>query len=110
MTRWSRIYGRDLRQLYTVLPSSCVNWRNSSKIGRPTEFASVRLGSAARLVLATVAIAVLGGCRHKSAPVAVAAPPSLAPPPAAPGPASAAPPSGAIPDSETDAEFVQSHP
>ena len=68
----------------------------------------MRPGSAARLVLATVAIALLSGCRHKSAPVAVAPPPVLAPSSAAP-PATV-PVSTAVADSQTDAEFVQTHP
>ena len=68
----------------------------------------MRPGSAARLVLATVAIAFLSGCRHKSAPVAVAPPPVLAPSSAA-SPATV-PVSTAVADSQSDAEFVQTHP
>ena len=76
----------------------------------------MRPGSATRLLLVTIAIALLSGCRHKTAPVAVAPPPVLAPPSEAGPPAAAsaatpaAPSSAALADSQADAEFVQAHP
>jgi rare lipoprotein A len=71
----------------------------------------VRPGSATRLLLVTIAIALLSGCRHKPAPVAAAPPPPvLAPPSEAPGPAANVPAAAAVADSQTDAEFVQTHP
>jgi rare lipoprotein A len=72
----------------------------------------VRPGSATPVLLVTIAIALLSGCRHKPAAVAVAPPPPVvAPPSEAPGPpATAAPTSTALADSQADAEFVQSHP
>jgi rare lipoprotein A len=72
----------------------------------------VRPGAASRLILVTVAIAFLVGCRHKPAPVAVTAPPPvLAPTPVPPSATpESTPASAAIADSAADAEFVQSHP
>jgi rare lipoprotein A len=70
----------------------------------------VQPGSATRLLLVTIAIALLSGCRHKTAPVAVAPPPVLAPPSEAPRPPAAAPSSSTLADSQADADFVQAHP
>lgn len=76
------------------------------------------LRAVSQVILVSAAIALGTGCRHKSAPVAVAPPPALAPP-AAPSTSSSAPvPSPAvsptipasIADSQADAEFVASHP
>jgi rare lipoprotein A len=70
----------------------------------------VKPGSATRLFLVTIAIALLSGCRHKPAAVAVTPPPpAVAPPSAAPAPPATPPVSTALADNQSDAEFVQSH-
>jgi rare lipoprotein A len=73
-----------------------------------------------QVILVSTAIALGTGCRHKSAPVAVAPPPppALTPPPATSTPSSAPVSSptvsptipASIADSQADAVFVASHP
>lgn len=70
----------------------------------------MRPGAAARLLSVTVLVALLGGCRHKSTPIAAAPPPVLTPPAAAPGPPAMTPAASALADSPADADFVQAHP
>ncbi len=69
------------------------------------------LRAAARLTLATIAIALVAGCRHKPAAIAVAPPPPvLAAPIPSEAPTAPAVSPSAVADSSTDADFVASHP
>ncbi len=76
----------------------------------------MRLRAAPRLTLVTIAVALVSGCRHKPATVAVAPPPVLSPPATTSSPAPATPSSPApaaaatVADSTADADFVGSHP
>ncbi len=67
-----------------------------------------------RLILLSIAMAFVAGCRHKVPPVAVAPAPALSAPAAVgPAPSSAATisqPSPTVADSKADADFVSSHP
>ena len=107
MTRWCRNYDRIRRRLCMPRRKVCANWRSNSTTGQAAERARVRSRATTRLVLATIAIALMSGCRHKAAPVAAAPPPALAPA------VSVAPPAvapSAIANNATDEEFVASHP
>jgi rare lipoprotein A len=77
------------------------------------------LRALSQVMLVSTAIAIGTGCRHKSAPVAVAPPPALTTPAPIPSAPSSAPVSNPAPspnvrasiaDNQADAAFVASHP